>query len=100
MIEVLATPPEEIKGTNARGNYHFFKQACLLRAVDRDGVEEVRKFFVAANPGETYEAGADYAISPDSVFLARDDKGNDVLRMRRNVKLVKLGASRASLKAA
>lgn len=100
MIEVLNTAAEEIKGTNARGNYHFFKQACLLRAVDRDGVEEVRKFYVVANPGETYEPGNDYALSPDCLYLARDEKGNDVLRVRRNIKLVRIGASRAALKAA
>lgn len=100
MIEVTASAPEEIKGTNAKGNYHFFKQKAILRTVDRDGIEEVRAFSIVSNPGETYEPGTDYAISADSVFLTRDEKGNDVLRLRRNVKLVRVAAAGARLKAA
>jgi hypothetical protein len=101
MIEVTNTPPEEIKGTKDGRNYHFFKQKAILRTVDRDGIEEVRSFTVVANPGETYEPGSDYAISADSCYLARDERGNDVLRLRRSVKLVRSGiASARPLKAA
>lgn len=77
MIEIVDKKPEEIKGTNARGNYHFYKQKAILRSTDRDGIEEVRTFSVVSNPGETYEPGDDYALSPDCLYLARDERGND-----------------------
>lgn len=99
MIEIIDSKPEEIKGTNLKGNYHFFKQKAVLRTIDRDGIEEVRTFSVVSNPGETYEPGRDYALSPDCLYLARDEKGNDVLRVRRTIKLVRVGAPRAAFKA-
>ncbi len=102
MIEILNIPPREVKGTNANGNYHFFEQVAVLRSVDRDDVEEVTKFKVNSNPGEAYEPGNDYAIDASAAYVTRDDKGRDVLRLRRNVKLVRTGAlpSRAQLKSA
>jgi hypothetical protein len=101
MIEILNIPAREIKGTNANGNYHFFEQVAVLRSVDRDGVEEVTKFKVISNPGETYEPAADYAIDASAAYVMRDEKGRDVLRLRRNVKLVRVGAAAArTLKAA
>lgn len=75
MIEIVDAKPEEIKGTNARGNYHFFKQKAILHAVDRDGIEEVRAFSVVSNPGETYEPGDDYALSPDYRIARRTASG-------------------------
>lgn len=100
MIEVLSTPAREVKGTNARGNYHFFEQIALLRTVDRDGIEEAQKFRITSEPGECYEPGNDYAVDASSLYLARDEKGNDVLRVRRNVKLVRVGGQAIKLKAA
>lgn len=100
MIEILNIPAREIKGTNANGNYHFFEQVAVLRSVDRDGVEEVTKFKVISNPGETYEPGSDYAIDASAAYVTRDEKGRDVLRLRRNVRLVRVPAARGSLKTA
>ena|SRR5690606_6702719 len=97
MIEIVDVKPEEVKGTNAKGNFHFFKQKAVLRTVDRDGIQEVRAFTVLSEPGETYEPGSDYALSPDCLYLARDEKGNDVLRVRRSIKLIRVAAARPAL---
>lgn len=100
MIEVLSNTPREVKGTNANGNYHFFEQIAVLRSVDRDGVEEVTKFKVTSNPGEAYEPAADYAIDPSCAYVTRDERGRDVTRLRKNIKLVRINAARSALKAA
>lgn len=105
MIEVLNTPARELKGTNARGNYHFFIQKAKLTSVDRDGIEETRVFEVQANPGETYEPATDYIVDPASFYVGRSEKGRDRLMVGGSPKLVRLSKLAAdygkpSLKAA
>ncbi|HLV07526.1 MAG TPA: hypothetical protein VKY80_07630 [Croceibacterium sp.] len=97
MIEVLKNTPREVKGTNANGNYHFYEQIAVLRSVDRDGVEEVTKFKVTTNPGEAYEPAADYAIDPSGAYVTRDERGRDVVRLRKNIRLIRVGVARPAL---
>lgn len=97
MITVLDNPAREIKGTNDRGNYHFFIQKAKLTSVDRDGIEEVRVFEVQSNPGETYEPGSDYLIDPSSCYIGRTDKGRERLMVGASPKLVRLSKLAADL---
>lgn len=106
MIEVLNTPAREIKGTNDRGNYHFFIQKAKLTSVDRDGIEETRVFEVQANPGEVYEPATDYIVDPSSCYIGRTEKGRERLMIGASPRLVRLSrllaehAKSAPLKAA
>lgn len=77
----------------------IFEQVAVLRSTDRDGVEEVTKFTVNVDPGVIYEPAADYAIDASAAYLTPDERGRDVVHLRKNVRLVQTGAAR-KLKAA
>lgn len=52
---------------------------------------------MTTNPGEAYEPAADYAIDPSGAYVTRDERGRDVVRLRKNIRLIHVGVDRPAL---